>query len=470
MRVLLLILLIISGNMQARTVRFQPKQMEAYRYVTQGVSPYLFYGGAKGGGKSHLIRGKEYIRRMKYAGTSGLIIRKTYKELYRNHIRKFWTEYPETLDWYRASEKAILYPNGSITEFGYLKSPDDVYNYQGIEYDDITMDEATQHPENVFKVIKTSLRQSPEIRRRHPDFRPSFLQTGNPGGIGHGWVKRMFIDRDFNPEEDPRKYGFIQAKIWDNPLFIQANPDYLQNLMDLPEELRKAYLDGDWEIFAGQYFKKLRRRKHLVDPFAIPDDWMHFRSMDWGYDHPTACIWWAVDFEGNVYIYRYYKKSGVVASATARNIVSMTPKVEDIVTTVAGHDTWARIKTEEMRTAKTMADVMANNGLFLTRANNDRVNGWNYLRELLEWDEVSDGKPKLRIFRSCEEVFKDLNRLVHDEVNTEDVKKMAGDDIGDATRYGGMHIYAGAKPVQEKTEVEQFMDHVHAKNQNRDTY
>jgi len=439
--------------------------MEAYRYVTQGVSPYLFYGGAKGGGKSHLIRGKEYARRMKYAGTSGLIIRKTYKELYRNHIRKFWFEYPETFDWYRASEKAILYPNGSITEFGYLKSHLDVYNYRGIEYDDITIDEATEHPEIVFKILKGSLRMSPKIKERHPDYYPSFLMTGNPGGIGHGWVKRIFIKRDFNPEEKPKQYGFIQAKIWDNPLFILSNPEYIQNLLDHPVDLRKAYLDGDWEIFAGQYFKKLRRQKHLIKDFAIPDDWMHFRSMDWGYDHPTVCIWWAVDFNGNVYIYRYYKKNHIVASETARRIVEMTDaKKENIAITVAGHDTWATIKHDELPTVRTMADVMAENGLSLRKANINRVNGWNYLRELLEYDESNpDSVPKLRIMRSCEEVFTDLGKLVYDEVNTEDVKKMDGDDTGDAVRYGGMHIYAGTKPQRQKTEMDEFLEHIEQK-------
>lgn len=466
LRIMLILTMLFS--MQELRLTYQPKQMLARNVIQKDGIPYLFYGGAKGGGKSKFTRNKEIERRLRYAGTTGVIIRKTYPELLSNHIRKFWMEFPFTKDWFNKAEKAIYYPNGSVTEFKYLKNTDDVYNFQGIEYDDIALDEATQHEEEVFKILKTSLRQAPEIMERYPDFRPSFLLTGNPGGIGHAWVKRLFVDRDFQPGEHPADYRFIQAMIDDNPIFLKANPQYKRNLEDLPEELRKAYLLGDWEIFAGQYFKKLRRDKHLVNPFRIPDDWLHWRSLDWGYEHDTVVLWWAANPKGDVFIYRIYKKSGVVASKMSREVADMTLKDENIVTTVAGHDCWAKITSSDAQSERTLADIIQNNGLEIEKAVTDRVNGWMNLRELLEWDETHE--PRLKIFSTCEEVFKDLQKLVHDPKHPEDVLKMAGDDTGDCARYGGMYYMKARGSEPPMTEHERIIAELTEEDNKWDSY
>ena len=144
-----------SGELEL-TITLQPKQKEAF--IRSGVVPVLFYGGSKGSGKSYLIRARELYNRLKYPNTKGLIVRKTYPELLSNHIRKFFEEYPITRQWYNKSEKAIYYPNGSITEFSYLKNTDDVYTYQGREYENISIDEITQHEEITFKILRSSLR------------------------------------------------------------------------------------------------------------------------------------------------------------------------------------------------------------------------------------------------------------------------------------------------------------------------
>jgi len=470
-RILALVLILTQSSiMQDLRITYQPKQMEARRVVQDEGIPYEFYGGAKGGGKSKYTRNIEMERRLRYAGTSGVIIRKTFPELMSNHVRKFWTEFPFTYDWYNKSEKTIYYPNGSVTDFRYLKKTTDVYNYQGIEYDDISMDEATQHEEEVFKILKTSLRQAPEIIDRYPDFRPSFRLTGNPGGIGHAWVKRIFVDRDFKQGEHPEDYRFIQARVDDNPIFLRANPQYKRNLEDLPEELRKAYLEGDWNIFAGQYFKKLRREKHLVPPIRIPDDWMHWRSLDWGYGHPSVVLWWAANPNtGDIFIYRYYKEKEVVASKMARRVAELTNSDENILTTVAGHDCWAKITSDDTRTERTLADIINNNGLPIEKAIIDRISGWMNLRELLEWDEKRKA-PQLKIFDTCEEVYTDLACLVHDEKHPEDVLKMDGDDTGDSARYGGMYYSEARKEGHQMTEIEQYINEITSDKEDWDTY
>ena len=189
-------------------IKLQPKQREAFDKSIE--TPITFFGGARGGGKSFLIRAREVYRRLKYPGTKGLIVRKTYPELLSNHIRMFFVEYPETSRWFHRGEKAIFWPNGSITEFSYMKTTDDVYTYQGREYEDISIDEVTQHEEEVVKILRASNRTTKS------DIKPTMLLTGNPGGVGHGWIKRLFIDRKLEEGEHPGDYAFIQSKVYDN--------------------------------------------------------------------------------------------------------------------------------------------------------------------------------------------------------------------------------------------------------------
>jgi len=434
-------------------IKLQEKQLKALNCIENEDCYYVGYGGAKGGGKSYLVRAREIYRRLKYAGTVGVIIRRTFPQLRANHIRKFFMEYPFTKEWYRAEERSIHYPNGSITDFRHLDSIDDVYDYQGIEYDDIALDQAEQHEEEVFKILKTSLRQDPKIKQKYPNFKPKFLLTFNPGGIGHEWVKRIFIDRNFTPSEEPKHYRFIQAKVWDNPIFIESNPEYIKNLIDLPEDLRRGYLDGDFNIFYGQFFKKLREDKHLIDPFPIPRDWFKFRSLDWGYDHNAVCLWWAVSPDKKVYIYRGLKVNEMVVTRLASEILSLTPASEKVIDTFASNDLWARIKTDEAMVDTTMADLMIDRGLYVRKANQDRIVGWQVLMEYLEWNEQQP-EPKLKIFKNYRWIFDDLRKLIHDDKRPEDVKKMRGDDTGDACRYGIMHLYEGKEYVQPvKTDI-----------------
>mgnify|MGYP001560516174 CR=1 FL=1 len=258
----------------------QKKQREALNALDE--YPVLFYGGAKGGGKSYLVRAYQVMRRLTYPGSSGLIVRKSFPELLSNHIRPFFREYPMFVKYYNKSEKTLYFPNGSTTEFSHLSSTDDVYTYQGREYDDISIDEITQHEEEVFKTLRTSLRTT------NPDIKPRFLLTGNPGGIGHSWVKRIFIDKDFTPNERPSDYGFVQAKVTDNPSLVKADPDYMERLKDLPDDKRRAYLEGDWSVFSGQVFSEFRYTKHTSESIIPKEDYTSYLSLDWGYSAPFA--------------------------------------------------------------------------------------------------------------------------------------------------------------------------------------
>jgi phage terminase large subunit len=350
-------------------ITLQPKQREALR--VSETTPVTFYGGAKGGGKSHIIRARQVIRRLKYANSKGLIVRKTYPELLANHIRPFFKEYPQTRKWFNKAEKTIYFPNGSTTEFSYLRSTDDVYTYQGREYEDIDVDEVTQHEWEVIRVLRSSLRTTIK------GLMPSMLLTGNPGGPGHAEVKRIFVDRDFREEENPDDFAFIQAFVQDNMALIEADPDYVKRLQDLPAHLKKAYLEGDWNIFAGQAFGELERSIHLVEPFELPQGTKYFAGYDWGFTHPFAFVLFAYTQDKQLYITRYVSanKKRIDEQATLiRGAVG-----DKTIKVYAGTDIWAD------RGGPTMVQELRQHlpNLSFVQANTDRVQGVATLRKIL---------------------------------------------------------------------------------------
>jgi phage terminase large subunit len=417
----------------------QLKQKEAF--IKSQEIPVLFFGGARGGGKSHFLRAREIYRRLRFPNTKGLIVRKTYPELMSNHVYKFFEEYPETVKWYNKSEKKIFYPNGSVTEFSYINGADDVFNYQGREYEDISIDEATQHREQVFKILRASNRSS-NIEFSKAGGRVSMVMTGNPGGVGHSWVKRIFVDRVFSENENPDDFAFVQSFVQDNKALLKADPDYVKRLEDLPEYLRKAYLYGDWNIHAGQAFTELTM-KHIIKPFELPRYTNYFAGYDNGFNHPFSFILFAVTPSGEVYVVKYLKDRLKRSDEIARMILDITKEERkmDRLRIYCGTDIWARGRDG----APTIAEQFINNGLtpanniLLAKAVTDRVNG---VAEIRKYIAEVDGNIRLHFFENCREVFNNLSEMQFDDKKPEDVMKMdadddgnGGDDLYDAFRY-----------------------------------
>lgn len=307
-----------------------PKQAEFFRSTAR----HTAYGGARGGGKSWAMRRKLVLLALNYPGLNALIMRRTLPELRENHVIPLLKELKGAAK-YNAAERVFKFPNGSRLRLGYCDSASDVYQYQGQEYEVIGLEEATHFTEEQMQFLTTCNRT---VRR---DFSPRMYYTCNPGGIGHGWVKRLFIDRTYRRGERAADYRFIPARIYDNPALITADPEYLRQLENLPEELRRAYLDGDWDVLAGQFFREFSRAKHVIEPFELPSWWRRFRSIDWGYNDPCAVLWHAVDGEGRVYTYRElylrYTRADQVAERIRRE-----SEGEDIAYTVASPDMWQK--------------------------------------------------------------------------------------------------------------------------------
>lgn len=421
-------------------IALQPKQKRFLETVEE--TPVTFYGGAKGGGKSKGVRDIMLLRRFKYPGTHGGLFRRTYKELEGNHIRPLFKEFPGLREFWNDSKKLLTLPNESTLEFCHCENEADTELYQGREFEDLAIEEAGQWTEKMFRTLHGSNRSST------PGFRARTLLTGNPGGIGHAWLKRLFIERRFNERERPQDYAFIQALVHDNPALLENDPDYLHRLEAEPNEaLRKAYRYGDWDIFAGQFFTELRREVHLVKPFAIPEHWSRFGSYDFGFNHPALFGWFAVDEDGNVYLYRELARAQLRVDqyATALLKFSDTSKLQPIV---AGWDCWAKKSVVKSGTPPTIAEEFMNHGLILSRAQIDRVQGAAQLRSYLAWqDKVSgSGKPRFFIFESCPVTWDCLSRMQHDPDHVEDVLKvdategdaLTGDDAYDMVRYAMM--------------------------------
>ncbi len=414
------------------TGRPNPKQ-EAFFKAT---ARHIAYGGARGGGKSWAMRRKFLLLAMGYPGLKLLLLRRTFPELEANHIKPLQAELVPWLQAgvvkYTEAKRMFAFSNGSMIKMGYCDVEKDVFQYQGQEYDVIGLEEATQFSESQVQFISTCNRST------RTDFKPRMYYTCNPGGIGHGWVKRLFVDREYQNRERGEDYVFIRASVYDNQVLLQANPEYVDMLHNLPEELRRAHLEGDWDALMGQYFREWRRDRHVVEPFSIPAYWKRFRGMDWGYNDPCCVLWFAVGPDGRVYVYDEYYKRETLAHTVADTIRARS-KDEKIDYTVASPDMWQKrgtvLKADGGFDGENIAEVFLKSGVPVLPADNSRVVGWQRVREYLR--DAPDGKPYLQVFSNCENLIRTMPRLQFSLTDREDAAD-GEDHAAEALRYGLM--------------------------------
>ena len=366
---------------------------------------YTAYGGARGGGKSWALRRKLIGLCLCYPGISCLLIRRSYSELKSNHLRPLINEYGELIN-YSESEKRVTLPNGSSISFGYCASASDVLRYQGQEYDIIAIDEATQLSEYQFSIFKACLRGCGPYPKR-------MYLTCNPGGIGHGWVKRLFIDRDFREGEDPMDYSFVQALVYDNEPLTKSDPDYVRQLESLPRKLKDAWLFGRWDVFEGQFFPEFDPRRHVCDKSVIQNKQLRkFAAFDYGFDM-TAALLIGVDTEGNLWVIDEFCSPGLTLSEAAIKI-SCLCRGHNVEYAVASPDLWNRRQDTGRSGFEIMQSVSGMPGMI--PADNRRIAGWRALREYLS----SSGGPSLAICNGCHQLIRSLPALMFDSEKSED--------------------------------------------------
>ncbi len=278
------------------------------------------YGGARGGGKSWVVRIKAFLLANKWgrpnAWSEGIkicIVRRTLVDVRNNHIVPLKILL-NGLARYNQTERTFYFPNGSTIHFEYYDNEGHSDHFQGVEYDVIFIEEATQLPEEWIKNIAASCRGANSFPHR-------IYYTCNPGGPGHAYIKRIFIDRVYKEGENPEDYEFVQAKVTDNKVLMELDPDYITFLKNLPPKRRAAWLDGSWEIYSGQYFNEFVNDPdhyddgyytHVINPIPIRKHWTIYRGLDWGHFRPYSVSWYAIDEDG--VMYRFKELYGVQKS------------------------------------------------------------------------------------------------------------------------------------------------------------
>lgn len=442
----------LGGNRRCRFVPL-PRQVEAKEALRSAGPIYIMIGGAAGGSKSKGLREIAHGECMTTPHFRALLLRRTFKELESNHILDAQLEAPEMGAECVPSAKVIRYPNGSTLQFGHCETPADAANYLSSEYDLIIFDELVTFEEVQFLLI------SSRARSTKAGITPKVLAGTNPGGPQAHWVRMRFLDKNVDreqyPDYDPSEWLFIPSKLEDNP-YLDKN--YERKLLSLPPEMRKAYRDGDWDIFPGQYFPEWRKAKHVtVEHVAYPVHMERVLSMDWGFVKPGSVGWWVLD-DGHAYREEEYIFSRTTAFDVGKEIARRTKERGLSRVKYLVFDTAMEIPQNDSGepTIETVRRGMKAGGLILAtvQADKDRVNGWQRFRHWL--GASPDGRPWLQSSPSCAYFNRTIPSLVSDKHRPEDVDTNGEDHAADESRYFVMSrptpgTYKTVEPVKPWT-------------------
>ena len=401
---------------------------------------YVAFGGARGGGKSWAVRTKAVLMALKYPGIRILLVRRTMPELESNHLRFLRRQLAGVAE-YKAVSRQLVFPGGSVLELGYCACDGDMDRYQGAEFDVICIDEATQLKEEWLRQFAACLRGVNEFPKR-------MYYTCNPGGPGHGYIKRLFIDRRYRAGERAEEYAFIPAKVTDNQALLRAQPDYLRQLEALPQRLRQAWLEGKWDVFQGQFFQEFvddpahyrdRRFTHVIEPFDIPREWSIWRSYDFGYAKPFSCGWWAVDHDGCVYrILELYGCTGEPDEGlkwTPEKQFAEIRRIEDTHPWLKGRDILgvADPAIWDSSRGESIYETALKHRIFFMKGDNRRIPGWMQMHYRMAFDE--EGYPQLYVFTGCRAFRRTVPGLLFSETEPEDLDTRMEDHVADESRY-----------------------------------
>ena len=452
------------NNAENQEVIFKPNEGPQTDFLAASEQEVL-YGGAAGGGKSYALLADP----MRYFGNpnfSGLLLRRTNDEL-RELIAKSKTLYPlafKGAKW-RDQAKEWEFPSGARLWMTYLERDDDVLRYQGQAFCWIAFDELTQYPTpHAWNYLRSRLRSTdptlPLVQRG----------TTNPGGPGHFWVKKMFIDpaaantpfwatnEDGEVMVQPSKYPpghkqagepnlkagqplfqrrFIPASLYDNP-YLTLDGNYEASLLSLPEAQRKKLLEGSWDIVEGAAFPEFNQLDHVIDPFDIPRSWRRFRACDYGYSSFSAVLWFAIHpATGKLIIYDELYVSKKTAGDLAELIKRKEAQAGNVTYGVLDSSAWH----QRGHYGPSIAEEMQNRGVRWRqsdRTKGSRAAGFNRLHEVLKIDDFTL-EPGLQVFSTCRHTISQIPSLPSDPDGMDDIdSKFAQDHIYDALRYGIM--------------------------------
>ena len=415
----------------------------------------MLYGGAAGGGKSYAMLA-DPLRDMNNQKFSGLLVRRTTEEL-RELVSVSQQLYPQAIPGIKWSERKMQWttPRGGTLWLSYLDREEDVSKYQGQAFNWIGFDELTQWSSPfAFNYMRSRLRTTTDSGLKLYQ-----RATSNPGGPGHSWVKKTFIDaavpnkpfwatdietgkRIEWPQGHTRageplfKRRFIPATLFDNP-YLAGDGLYEANLLSLPEHQRRQLLEGDWDVAEGAAFPEWNRHIHTMDPFDIPNSWVKFRAADYGYGSYTGVLWFAVEpGSERLIVYRELYVTKVLAEDLADMVLDLE-KGEKMRYGVLDSSLWHKRGDR----GPSIAERMIKAGCKwrpADRSAGSRVSGKNEIHRRLQIDTFTD-QPRIVFFNNLTEVISQLPSIPLDKRNPEDVDtNYIHDHLYDALRYGVM--------------------------------
>ena len=415
------------------------------------------FGGARGGGKSWGVRAKAVMLAYQYPGIHIMIVRQSYPELERNHIgplKKLLYGFAK----YNDKLKKFIFPNGSEISFMYCRNDADLMMLQGSEFDIFFIDEATQ-------LTEFQLREMVACCRGTNNFPKRVYYTCNPGGPGHQYIKRVFVDRAFNEHENPDDYIFIQSLVTDNYVLMQYMPRYVDNLDSLPARRKAAWRYGSWDIYEGQYFSEFsdiperyddHRFTHVINPFTPPHHWGDaYRSFDWGYGKPFSIGWWVVNPDTGA-VYRILELYGCEKDEpntgikwTNDEIFARVDEIERTHSYLKGRKIWgvADPACWDGSKGESIIGAAERYGLNFKKGINARIPGWMQMRYRMQFD--TDGRAQMYVFNTCKAFIRTINLMVYDEKRPEDLDTNMEDHVMDEARYFMM-----SRPIKAEAERE----------------
>lgn len=434
-----------------RVVHFdlQPKQVQFCRARTK----YVAYGGARGGGKSWIVRYKACRMARRFgapdeysAGIRICIVRRTLEDLRKNHLDQLKILL-RGLAKYVKDDRRFVFANGATIKLEYCDNANDIDHFQGVEYDVIFVEEGTQFEPDWLKQIFASCRGVNPFPKR-------IYITCNPGGPGHQYIKRLFVDRVYEGREKPEEYSFIQAKVTDNSALMEHDPEYIGFLENLPPKLRKAWLEGDWNVYEGQYFEEFRNDPehyedrlwtHVINPLdRIPLHWEISRSFDWGYKKPFSCGWYTMDEDGIIYrfleLYGVQKSGGVSLADeglkwSPNKVFAEIQRMEQEHPLLAGREITGVADSAiwDAEYGKSIAATASQYGLYFSKSDKKRIPGWMQCHYRLQFD--TEGRPRFYVTSNCTEFIRTIPTLQYDKIVPEDLDSKGEDHAADEWRY-----------------------------------